>query len=763
MSYYCFFCGKPIFEGDKYCGYCGRAVSIDKMDQINNPKKKTRPRGIIFTDTIKLAHQFKVPRFLVLNTIEKYIEDIAPFFSYSLFDVANDFHKGTTHRRNAFNYQEYNNNGWRTYHHFLFKDKYLSFQFQPEYLFIIGSEDIIPVPMMKNCMPNSVRELVPTDILYGFNVSLFSPAEVDINSLISSKQFYYVGRLPLGQDATFDQLQNYLDRASGYMENGIPVQIAYAQSDPHWKTVSTKVMSDVNRLGLLPNIQAPSSILHENVFLSPYVTCETIDKAFNTYSNLYYFNMHGSRNPDKPEFLGEAMEDRMFYEGIDPKTISSAKYDNIVVTEACFGGKYIGLPTNGSMLLSSMSNSTMLYLGSSVTAYGTIDRTLKDGANISSADIIAKEFILGLMEGYCAGEAVFKARRTLYKNNNGGIISNLLTIYEFSLYGDPALKALFPNQHGTVPLSHEGLSDGFDNKSLRIEEVYSEHPSSILAMVRNKVDSSLQSLNEDIQRNLTQMGIKPRTLLNISKMVFGPCSQHIFTYVTDTGEEPIVVVDNRSHAKTLLMPKGIDEQSFNDARRLSIDYASIFRSFSQRFGLIPVNDDEQPVLQGNSGQIKTVYIDKRIEPRSKRQIKTFNSVLDQVYRPEMRNGNIASLAMKDCDYDFSLLINPLSIILETELRLGLKNLIKKEGSGWPSEPTLGCLTRSLMDNKQLLSRHGINEEFLHWISDVPDYRNQASHCGGVTESRFLSFYDLFIKIVSSPGFKKVLELKQNYK
>ena len=52
----------------------------------------------------------------------------------------------------------------------------------------------------------------------------------------------------------------------------------------------------------------------------------------------------------------------------------SAKYDNIVVTEACFGGKYIGLPTNGSMLLSSMSNSTMLYLGSSVTAYGTIDK-----------------------------------------------------------------------------------------------------------------------------------------------------------------------------------------------------------------------------------------------------------------------------------------------------------------------------------------------------------------------------------------------------
>lgn len=748
----CNHCGSVISEDDRFCGNCGKPVMRDSMFSLqhvneDNNKDKAQRKGIIMTDSARLAHQFRVSRSMILSAIHKYINDTISFISYSLLDFANE------------NVAD----NWRAYHHILFKDKHLTFQFQPEYLFIIGDENVIPVPSMKNCMPNT-KELVPTDILYGFNLSLFSSSEEDINSIINAKQLYYVGRLPIGQDRTFDQLQSYLERAATYSGKGIPIQIAYAQSDPHWKKVSTKVMEDVDKCNLLPNIQAPISVMHKKIFLSPYITCETIDRAFNSYGNLFYFNMHGSKDPDVPCFIGKSLEDEKAYLGIDPKTIGNTRFDNIIVTEACFGGKYIGLKTDKSMLLTAISNTTMLYLGSSVTAYGVVDECLKENSDIGSADIMAKDFIEGLMEGYTAGESVFKARRKLLNGNHGGnTISNLLTIYEFSLYGDPGLKASFPNQKSSSPIPQDCLSDGLINMRLQVEEVYSENPTSILGLVRNKVDSNLRSLNEDIQRNLSQMGIRPRTLSNISKMYFGTHSQHIFSYVTEDGEEPIVVVDDRNQTKTLLMPKGSIEQNFNDARRLSIDYAAIFRSFSQQFGLIPVSDEEQPVLQGNGAQIRTVYIDKRIEPRSKRQIKTFNTVLDQVYRPEMRNGNIASLAVKDCDYDFSLLINPLSIILETELRLGLKTLIKREGSGWPSEPTLGCLTRSLMDNTQLLSRHGINEEFLQRISEVPDYRNQASHCGGITESKFLSFYDLFIKIVSSPGFKKVLELKQNYK
>lgn len=742
----CKYCGSILYEVDNFCGNCGKPVPEKSLFTSSHNSADTLRKGILMTDSVRLAQLLKVSRSAILSALQNYIESTRSSISYSLLDTANE--------KLADN--------WRAYHRLLFKNKYLSFQFQPEYLFIIGGEDIIPVPSIKNCMVKT-KELVPTDILYGYNLSFFSSDEEDVNSIINSKQLYYVGRLPLGHNMTFDQLQCYFERAASYMDKGIPVQIAYAQCDPHWKKASMEVMSDLDRCNMLPDIQAPSSIMHKKIFLSPYVTCETIDKAFNSYSNLFYFNMHGSSNPDTPYFIGKSLEDESSYAGIGPETISEAKYDNIIVTEACYGGKYIDLETNKSMLLTAICNTTMLYLGSSVVAYGVVDNNLKKDNDIFSADVMAKVFITSLMDGYTAGESVFTARRKLFNSKpSGHKLSDLLTIYEFSLYGDPALKALFPNQKSSSPLSHDSLSDGFANMALHIEDVYSEQPASVLSIIRQKVDQNLQSLNEDIQKYLTECGISPRQLTNISKVNFGTCSQHLFLYKTDSGEEPIVVVDDHDHSKTLLMPKGNADQGFNDARSLSINYASIFQSYCDRFGLISTDDVEQPVLTGN-GQVKTVYIDKRIEPKSKRQIKTFNAVLDLVYRPKMQQNNIASLSTKECDYDFSLLINPLAILLETELRLGLIPLIKKQGTALPSEPTFGRMVDCFMQNTQLLMKYGINGDFLSLISDIPNYRNPASHGGGINESRFLKFYDLFIKIVSSSNFSKVLELKQNYK
>ena len=746
----CHYCGAILEVGDRFCGNCGHPTTYvnNQMNLQYEIKQEYKPKGVILTDSLRLARKFKVQQSFVLSSIHNYINEVSPYISYSLLDT----------------YQSPSDN-WQLYHQALFKDKRISLLKKMEYLFIIGSDDIIPVPLVQNCMVTNKKEFVPTDIVYGCNISYYSQNGEDINSIIRSKQFFHVGRLPLALDASFCQLQDYFNRSRNLIGKGIPVQIAYGQSDPHWKNVSMKVISDLNNKNLLPSIEAPSSVFHDKIFLSPYITCETVDKAFNKYGNLFYFNMHGSGDPEVPQFIGKSIEDEKSYFGIGPETLSITKYDNIIVTEACYGGKYIGLETDKSMLLSSMTNTTMLYLGSSVVAYGTIDAALKEGTGISSADIVAKEFIQHLMEGFSAGDSLYKARLSILNRKGKISVPDLLTIYEFCLYGDPALKAKFPNQQEIPSGSHDCLSDELNSNNLYVEEVYNEQPASdsILSLIRNRVDNSLKTLNEDIQRHLAVIGLKPRQLTSISKVRYGLVSQHMFTYKTESGETPVVIVDDHDQSKIVLMPKGSVEQSLIDAESLSIDYEDIFYSYNNRYRLIPSNEDEQPILEGNGHQIKTVYIDKRIEPKSKRQIKTFNAVLDQVYRPEMRNSNIASLSTKDCDYDFSLLINPLAILLETELRLGLKAIIKKEGSGWPSDPTLGSLVHSLMDNRRLLSKHGINGDFLSWIGNVPEYRNPASHSGGINESRFLSFYDLFIKIVSSPDFSQVLELTQNYK
>ena len=739
----CKHCGAILADDDKFCGNCGHQVFKPSFHS-ESQEKHYKPKGIIMTDSVRLARKFNVSQTVVLSLLRGYIDNVSPRISYQLLDT----------------FQQPSRQ-WQAYHQALYKNRYLTFQNRLEYLFIIGSDDIIPVPEIRNCMVTNRTEMVPTDILYGYNISYLGQQEADVNILFQSRLSYHVGRLPLGTDATLDQLQNYMIRSASYCHSGVPVQLAYGQCDPHWKLVSSEVVADLKECELLPDIEAPASVLYDKLLLSPYITCETIGRAFNRYSNLYYFNMHGSDHPERPFFLGASLEDDEMYPGIGPETIGTAKYDNIVITEACYGGKYIRLETRQSMLLSAIFSSTMFYLGSSVVAYGTIDKGFENGAKIGSADIMAKEFISNLMKGYSAGDALHRTRQTLFEVSHSVMAaSNLLTIYEFSLYGDPSLKVRFPNQKDASAASHDTMPNNISTSSYHIEQVYGNKADSILAMVRSRVDSSLASLQQEIQRQLTEMGIRPRQLESISRVRFGISSQHMFSYTTENGGQAIVVTDDRDHSKTVLMPKADSiAQNLDEARRLHIDYASIFQDYSRRFGLIQPGSDEPPTLNGNGNRLQTVYLDPRIEPRSKLQIKTFNTVLDQVYRPEMQNRDIAMLGTKTCDLDFSPLVNPLAVLLETELRVAIMPLIRKKGTDLPSEATFGRMVECFKHNTGLLADNGITGDFLKMLDGMPKKRNDAAHKGGTTEELFLAFYERFIKIVTSPVFTRIIELK----
>ena len=108
-----------------------------------------------------------------MSCIQGYIKDTAPTVLYSLLDIADFFRKDGL-GYNAYSQHEGLSYDWRDYHKILFKDKQLNLHGHTEYLFIIGGEGIIPVPSMANCMPNKVKEPVPTDILYGYNLVTFS-------------------------------------------------------------------------------------------------------------------------------------------------------------------------------------------------------------------------------------------------------------------------------------------------------------------------------------------------------------------------------------------------------------------------------------------------------------------------------------------------------------------------------------------------------------------------------------------------------------
>lgn len=746
---YCPICGYQASPGDLFCGKCGASLSSEVYYKHDVPERIRR--GILFTDTSALAAKFGVSSASILAVLKSYMDSVSSFTVYELWDYSK--HVGTSASFSRMHIQR----DWKEYHRFLYS-RHWPFSLQgPKYLFIVGGDDIIPIPVFQNFIPGMDRT-GSSDIFYGYLDPVLQIP--DPNTVFSAPLKYHVGRLPLAIDATFDQLQNYLERSANAMLKGIPVQMAYAQSDPNWKHVSRQVVSELADTGLIPEVDTDSRLIYDNIFLSPFVTKDNVGEAFNVYANLYYFNLHGSGDPEVAAFVGFDEVGQQAYEAISPQVFTDSLSDNIVVTEACYGGKHKGLGQDKSILLASICNATLLFLGSSITAYGAVDKLYSQSLQTYGADILAKEFISALMAGYTAGEALHLARSRAYNHPVTEYrLVNMLTILEFSLYGDPSLAAVFPNtpkDHESVP---PGLSADMQKNYIEVRTLYSEKSDSILNLVRNRVDAELRQMSDRIQQDLLRAGMRPRKLSAVFQVKYGGIAQRMFCYQTESGESPVVAVDEKSSRSFIITPKE------GAIPHICVDYRALFRAACQRFGLIHYEDDWTVALDRpgiNSVQREPVRIDSRIEKKSKQQIKTFNAVLNLVYRPVMEHSDIMALSCKSCEYDFSVLMNPLCIILETELKQSIVKFMARYVS-LPENMTFGNIIYCMRENRSLLKEKGIVEDFISLLEKLRPRRNMASHTGGISENEFLAFYDNFIKAVTSASFIGMMDLKKQTK
>ena len=768
-------CGSYVSPLDKYCGICGTMLIHENIEtEVNDTKTQNYRSGIIYTDTQALATKFGVNRGHILDLLNNYIKNTSNYINYRLLDACEQLQRETMMPLTTLSSEK----DWKAYHNILYKNYIFSQRKVTEYLFIIGGEDIIPMPEVPSVF-TIPDKIIPTDFLYAYsNVIPKGTIEI-INSVSSQDICYHVGRLPLGADATLDILEKYLTRAEKILGKGIPVQMTYAQSDPTWKRVSSKTISDISNNGLIPDINIDTSLCYENIFLSPFITVDTIDNVFNPYANLFYFNLHGSNDPQNPNFSGYDSngEDRQLYRGISPKSFLTTKFDNIVVTEACYGGKFKGLRTSQSMLLTALANSTLLYIGSSVVAIGSIDPN-DDNANVymCCADVLAKEFIRNLMGGKTAGEALTHTRHKLYNAKN---LTNLLTILEFSLFGDPAMTAKFPRdiqesvEKMAVPKT---LAANRNFDKIYIEALYDDEPNSFLSFVRKKVDNRFNQIHSEIQNYLSTFGVKPRRLASVRKIRRGMDTQVLYTYDSDNYSTIIVAVDSSNNKQAMFSKERSVSERLSAGSRVSINYSEIFQRMCKRFGLISPSSVKiaeviySPSVWSNRYGIQDLTIDGRVEEISKLQVETFNTMLNEAYRKRMSNSLIPNLSIKsEQQIDFAALMNPLCLILENELRLSIweylrsMNLLPKR-NGKISESTLGTMIIAMGRHPNVMERGGLPKRFSKKFNkELLEYRNSASHRGDISEDFFIKFYNRFASIVNDEGFGKLMDMKYKYK
>lgn len=568
---FCPECGNRIEDQSiHFCPECGTKIEQKNHAEKNTPNhscpQKTGIHGLIFTNVELLAEKMGIDRQDLTSILDEFIRQKQKYgISYKLVDAGN-----YTYRKNGFwgntkTVRLKKNSPLWDYMDILMdvhNNEENTGNAISQYLFIIGGNDIIPMPCIRHYDPNdSNDDSIDTDILYAYPYGKEMITLLENQEAFKYEQLFFVGRLPFGEDASREDLYDYLER-DVYYSNGIPISEAYGQCDPHWKKVSCRVAEELRNGNHLRNLDnyLSSDYYYNRLILSPMITKETISKVFHTQASLYYFNLHGSNERENCGYFGVMLnqEENGGLLVIEPEHLMTCEVPNIIISEACYGGRFIGLDQYHSMLLASLFTNTLAFVGSSRVAWGAFDSASSSPSDtpMSHADIITYCFISAILQGYSTAEALFYARSNLLQITTPGDPHVALTIVEFNLFGDPtismgagtSLKSHCKTVNKTALVTQD-TPIGYTVEKIEIEN----RGNSILEQVRGVVNTNIHQIHTTIDQYLyANYGIQPRPVDQILKIKYNNGQEELkFNYdLTNERKNPTrIIVTTSSEGK----------------------------------------------------------------------------------------------------------------------------------------------------------------------------------------------------------------------
>lgn len=569
---FCFNCGTKVDDNARFCPECGTCL-VEKpvpasatvfSEGTPRPEKPLyRKYGFLFTNVALLAQQVGSTKDVVLDEINKFIEGKKEFgVCYTLLDVSDytfrceDRHAALNKRSKIVDYLDVlldAHNG-----------EVKAGQPESTYLFIVGGNDVIPMPLGS---PQYVTASGLEDPTVNSDILFACPYGEDAYQTFCSgtaffkyEMLFMPSRLPLAADASVDDLSGYFSRALR-CSSGLDLYQTYAQCDPHWKKMSSAVVEDLRSCGAFPSLNVPSApgVLFKNIFLTPNICFEneTIGRVFNREANVYFFNLHGCPYSEDSEYCGQSVDDeRVWATGMLPEVLQKCESPNIIVTGACFGGRFfssektypIDLPKSMSMVQSALASKTVIFVGSSRTAFGGCET--ETHAPVLFGDVLSQAFFYNLLLGNDAGTSFWEARREFFRNRMFNPAS-YTTIVEFNLFGDPTLSAIPPEKIMSRSASGRNSESAGGTRALVARDakiglkeerlpVGSEESVSLLDRVRNAVNANLTQIRESITKKLySQYGVKPRKLNSMFRLKYEDGREEILLNYDLPGSEKL--------------------------------------------------------------------------------------------------------------------------------------------------------------------------------------------------------------------------------
>lgn len=461
--------------------------------------------GLILTDVFRLARVLSCSQDKLRAVISSYVHSCNSFIHWQLIDVSDTMYDGVDKA------------DWLTYASIL-NDYYEGLGLRgASYcpLFIIGGNEIVPMPTITNPISSLGGEFIQSDMAYCFEVNSY----LRLVDIVSTMPRFAVGRLPLTKDWDLNALSAYLNDCVDLAIQGINVRGAAMTTTQSWLRASKEMMRDIPTVSL----SADYVPLNEKMIVSPDLDLdyqEMVDGYVHELKKVDFLvcNLHGCDRKDTPVFFGEDAERNNHPIALKPQILEQTS-PYIFNTVACFGGKYIDYTLNESMLLSAFAYGTMLYCGSCEIALGGNDME-------GYSELLMKLYNIYLHKGIPAGMALMKAKQDYYRtcHDEESDEGAMFTILEFNLFGCPILsmqpKMAF--DYKVRLLGHEITQKYLVSYRPKTIEVISDGPhsaSDIHDYVRDLVDNNLKIIRQKVEKEVYQrLGLGSENLQQVMRV-----------------------------------------------------------------------------------------------------------------------------------------------------------------------------------------------------------------------------------------------------
>lgn len=529
---FCPECGTRNPSGARFCCNCGTSLVSKEDDNTPSVQKYEdcdceescnceAQYGILYTNTVRLAQKYGCSTNDVCTLLYEFCVKAAKYnMHWKILDASD-------------NPDYFNSDDFWLEHNELISDYFE--QSSLEYgmktpLFIIGGNDVIPIPMVEDVFGTSRTGRIPCDMAYCFPGNFFSDIwEYGDHSITEASVRNTVSRLPLedGEMSTTleDDLGAYFDLCTEYYEEGIPVERVMMTANASWLPAS-KTMSE--HLPLL-STSNPNLVKH-GMYVSPPVmadneeTNKPLKKTLeNEETGMLLFNLHGASAPEMSGFYsdyGKTFDISMLGE-------TNARVFNTV---ACFGARYYGYGREESMLLSAFFDERFLLYAGSLIPVPMMELNVPEGVVVhegSGSEHLMPIYCMEQFSGVPMGEAMMRAKLNyfnVFRHMERDDFS-MATMMMFSLYGNPMLRMVrneevlqrAREEHVLPTLPQKGAAPLRRKETQRIM-VKDDSSLSLLDQVRGLVDDNISAIHKEVQKHLyDELGLEPRWLSRIDR------------------------------------------------------------------------------------------------------------------------------------------------------------------------------------------------------------------------------------------------------